>query len=162
MTLLPRKTSSNPKHLCVNFHFDKVLSLHWRLKGPASWFCNWWSWKYECVTWKTRAISVIFSRRNTLLNFPRIHNHSPVDQTNFRAFSGCILKTLAVSEILEGPACFCALASGLTSGIKFSTMSSSSCIVLAGELQQMRQVSLYSLVAISSERCCEEHISGTR
>ena len=82
------------------------------------------------------------------MNFPRIHNHSPVDQTNFRAFSGCILKTLAgihgaaVSEILEGPACFRALASGLTSGIKFSTTSSSSCIVLAGELQQMRQVSL--------------------
>lgn len=61
-TLLPRKTSSNPKHLYVNFHFDKVLSVHWRSKGPGSWFCDWRNWKYECVTWKTRAISVIFSR----------------------------------------------------------------------------------------------------
>ena len=111
--LLPRKTSSNPKHLHVNFQFDKVLSVHWRSKGPASWFCDWRNWKYECITWKTRAISQLFFRgRNTLLNFSRIHDHSPVDQTNSRAFSGCILKTfagingVAVSEMLEGPACF--------------------------------------------------------
>ena len=53
---------------------------------------------------------LFFRGRNTSLNFSRIHDHSPVDRTNSRAFSGCNLKMfagingVAVSDMLEGPA----------------------------------------------------------
>ena len=44
-----------------------------------------------------------------------------------------------------------ALASRLTSGIKFSTMSSSSGIRLSGELLQTKQISFYYIHTASSE-----------